>query len=54
MSDEQPRTDQIPYEREHPRGTLALVVLMGLFFAVGWVLMYFAFIARGAPTLGHP
>jgi hypothetical protein len=34
----------------HPRGTLALVILMGLFFAVGWLAMYFGvFVARGLP-----
>ena len=34
----------------HPRGTLALVILMGLFFAIGWLAMYFGvFVARGLP-----
>ena len=35
---------------EHPRGTLALVTLLGLFFVVGWLAVYvFIFLARGAP-----
>jgi hypothetical protein len=34
----------------HPRGTLALVILMGLFFALGWLAMYFGvFVERGLP-----
>ena len=34
----------------HPRGTLALVILMGLFFAIGWLAMYFGlFVERGLP-----
>ena len=35
---------------EHPRGTLAIVVLFGLLFAAGWFAMYvFMFLQRGAP-----
>lgn len=35
---------------EHPRGTIALVTLLGLFFVVGWLAVYvFIFLARGAP-----
>jgi hypothetical protein len=34
----------------HPRGTLAIVVLFGLLFAIGWFATYlFIFIERGAP-----
>jgi hypothetical protein len=34
----------------HPRGTLALVILMGLLYGVGWLAMYFgAFVERGLP-----
>ena len=37
---------------EHPRGTLAIVGIFGLLFAMGWLAVYvFLFIARGAP---HP
>ena len=33
---------------QHPRGTLALVVLMGLLYAVGWAAFYFLlFLGRG-------
>ena len=42
--------DRAPPELEHPRGTLALVILMGLFYAVGWLAMYlWLFLERGAP-----
>jgi hypothetical protein len=34
----------------HPRGTLAIVVIFGLLFLLGWVAMYvFIFLKRGAP-----
>ncbi|HYO46951.1 MAG TPA: hypothetical protein VEY33_09730 [Gemmatimonadota bacterium] len=34
---------------EHPRGTLALVALMGLVYALGWAAMYvFLYLERGA------
>ena len=37
---------------EHPRGTLAIVLVFGLLFALGWVAVYlFVFLERGAP---HP
>ncbi len=36
----------------HPRGTLAIVVLFGLLFGLGWAAMYFLrFLPIGAP---HP
>jgi len=36
---------------EHPRGTLTIVVVFGLLFALGWLAMFFfAFLARGATT----
>ncbi len=36
----------------HPRGTLAIVILFGLLFALGWLAMYLlVFLERGAP---HP
>jgi hypothetical protein len=35
----------------HPRGTLAVVLLFALIFALGWLAMYFyQFLAHGAPT----
>jgi hypothetical protein len=34
----------------HPRGTLAIVILFGLLFGLGWIAMYvFEFLKRGAP-----
>jgi len=34
----------------HPRGTLLIVSLFGLLFALGWLAMYlFRFLERGAP-----
>ncbi len=36
----------------HPRGTLAIVLLYGLLFGLGWLAFYFfGFLPRGAP---HP
>jgi hypothetical protein len=37
-------------DEQHPRGTLALVAMLGAFFALGWLAMFvFLFLARGAP-----
>jgi hypothetical protein len=37
-------------EFEHPRGTLAIVIVFGALFALGWFAMYvWLFLARGAP-----
>jgi hypothetical protein len=36
----------------HPRGTLAIVLLYALLFAVGWIAFYvFQFLPRGTPHL---
>jgi hypothetical protein len=36
----------------HPRGTLAIVIIYGLLFALGWLALYFLeFAPRGVP---HP
>jgi len=36
----------------HPRGTLAIVIVFGTLFGLGWLAMYlFLFLARGGP---HP
>lgn len=32
---------------EHPRGTLFIVGLMGLLYGIGWVVLYWIFLARG-------
>jgi len=43
--------DVRPEDVGHPRGTLAIVVLYGLLFALGWVALYvFKFLEQGAPT----
>lgn len=35
----------------HPTGTLAIVLIYGVLFAIGWVWIYFVeFLGRGAPT----
>ena len=34
----------------HPRGTLVIVSVFGVLFALGWLAMYvYGFLARGAP-----
>lgn len=34
----------------HPRGTLAIVIIYAILFALGWVALYvFQFLPRGAP-----
>jgi hypothetical protein len=34
----------------HPRGTLAIVLIFGALFALGWIAMYvWRFLERGAP-----
>jgi hypothetical protein len=39
-------------EESHPRGTLAIVAVFGLLFALGWLAMFlFVFLGRGAPHL---
>jgi hypothetical protein len=40
----------IPMDESHPRGTLAIVAVLGAFFALGWLAMFlFLFLERGAP-----
>jgi hypothetical protein len=35
----------------HPKGTLAIVGIYGLLFALGWLILYFGvFVPRGALT----
>jgi hypothetical protein len=39
-------------DESHPRGTLAIVAVFGLLFALGWLAMFlFVFLGRGAPHL---
>lgn len=33
----------------HPRGTLAIVIIFALLFALAWFATYAAFVGRGAP-----
>jgi hypothetical protein len=53
VNDEPLRTspEQPPDIGGHPKGTLAVVAVYGLLFAVGWLILYFAvFVPRGALT----
>jgi hypothetical protein len=46
----QPPSDSVSSADEHPRGTLAIVFVFGLLFALGWLAVYvFVFLERGAP-----
>ena len=43
-------SERTPVDPGHPRGTLAIVAIFGLLFALGWLAMYlFRFLGRGAP-----
>jgi hypothetical protein len=44
--------DEVLAQNPHPRGTLVIITLFGLFFALTWLGTYlFVFLRRGAP---HP
>ncbi len=48
---EQPNRPGGPGPEEHPRGTLAFVVLFGVVFLLGWLAFYFfVFVPRGLVT----
>ena len=52
QSTRQRENDDLPEGFEHPRGTLAIVIVFGLLFGLGWLGMYlFLFLGRGGP---HP
>jgi hypothetical protein len=52
LTPEPERDSSLPDDLEHPRGTLAIVVVFGLLFALAWLGMYvIVFLSRGAP---HP
>jgi hypothetical protein len=41
---------ELPPDVEHPRGTLAIVIIFGALFALGWFAMYFLrFMAADVP-----
>jgi hypothetical protein len=43
-------SDDVSGALDHPRGTLAIVLIFGLLFALGWVGVYlFVFLQRGVP-----
>jgi hypothetical protein len=45
-----PAEPDVPDEFEHPRGTLAIVVIFGALFALGWFAMFFyRFLGAGVP-----
>jgi hypothetical protein len=42
--------DDVLKDLGHPRGTLAIVLIFGALFLLGWLAMYvFMFLERGAP-----
>ncbi len=44
------RTHALPPGLEHPRGTLAIVIVFGLLFTLGWFATYvLVFLERGVP-----
>jgi hypothetical protein len=47
---EQARIEDRQQDIGHPRGTLAIVIVFGVLFMLGWLAMYlFVFLQRGAP-----
>ena len=48
----QSRAETAVKDEQHPRGTLAIVAVFGLLFALGWLAMFLlVFLRRGAPQL---
>ncbi len=48
--DKSPAGDPAIDNLGHPRGTLAIVILYGILFALGWIALYFLeFSSRGMP-----
>ncbi len=53
MSEEHrdPSSEARPDLGGHPKGTLAIIGVYGLLFAIGWLVIYFGvFVPRGALT----
>ena len=49
-TDREENRNQESLDFGHPRGTLAIVVIYGLLFALGFLALYFLeFLPRGAP-----
>jgi hypothetical protein len=45
-----PNGEDVLKDLGHPRGTLAIVLIFGALFLLGWLAMYvFMFLERGAP-----
>ena len=45
-----PAEKSIDHQQEHPRGTLAIVIVFGALFMLAWLAMYlFVFLERSAP-----
>jgi len=43
-------SEEVLKDLGHPRGTLAIVLIFGALFLLGWLAMYvFMFLERGAP-----
>jgi len=41
---------ELPADIEHPRGTLAIVIIFGVLFALGWLAIFFLrFLPGGLP-----
>ena len=50
FADGQRPSETGPGIEQHPRGTLAIVCVFGLLFALGWIAVYvLVFLERGAP-----
>ncbi|MGH7675596.1 MAG: cytochrome c oxidase subunit 2A [Gemmatimonadales bacterium] len=42
--------DRAPHDEEHPRGTLFLMLLYAVVFAIGWFAVYLIYLHRGGVT----
>ena len=47
-----PVEPETPEAGSHPRGTLVIMLIYGLAFAVGWLLLYFCLFLRRGPVGG--
>jgi hypothetical protein len=52
LADDTREPELDPVDVGHPRGTLAILLIYGLLFGLGWMAIFFLeFLPRGAP---HP